>query len=64
MAPSPRRGWRQPGAVASGQQRIDAIRFNDTTVPTQNDTLAYVLDINHYNGIERPQLRIEAIVNA
>jgi len=50
--------------VASGQQRIDAIRFNDTTVPTQNDTLAYVLDINHYNGIERPQLRIEAIVNA
>lgn len=50
--------------VASGTQRIDAIRFNDTTVPTQDDTLAYVLDINHYNGVERPQLRIEAIVSA
>ena len=50
--------------VGCGTQRIDAIRFNDTTVPTSNDTLAYVLDINHYNGIERPQLRIEAIVSA
>ena len=50
--------------VGSGSQRIDAIRFNDTTVPTQNDTLAYALDINHYNGVERPQLRIEAIVHA
>lgn len=50
--------------VASGQQRIDAIRFNDTTLPTADDTLAYVLDINHYNGVERPQLRIEAIVSA
>lgn len=50
--------------VASGTQRIDAIRFNDTTIPTQDDTLAYVLDINHYNGVERPQLRIEAIVGA
>jgi single-stranded-DNA-specific exonuclease len=48
--------------VASGQQRMDAIRFNDTTLPTPDDTLAYVLDINQYNGIERPQLRIEAIV--
>lgn len=48
--------------VGSGAQRIDAIRFNDTTVPTAEDTLAYVLDINHYNGVERPQLRIEAIV--
>lgn len=48
--------------VASGTQRIDAIRFNDTTIPTADDTLAYVLDINHYNGVERPQLRIEAIV--
>lgn len=51
-------------SVGSGSQRIDAIRFNDTTVPTQNDTLAYALDINHYNGVERPQLRIEAIVHA
>lgn len=50
--------------VASGQQRIDAIRFNDTTPPTADDTLAYALDINHYNGVERPQLRIEAIVSA
>lgn len=50
--------------VASGQQRIDAIRFNDTTLPTADDTLAYALDINHYNGVERPQLRIEAIVSA
>ena len=50
--------------VASGTQRIDAIRFNDTTIPTADDTLAYVLDINHYNGVERPQLRIEAIVSA
>ena len=50
--------------VGSGSQRIDAIRFNDTTVPTQNDTLAYALDINHSNGVERPQLRIEAIVHA
>ncbi|MFM8340573.1 MAG: single-stranded-DNA-specific exonuclease RecJ, partial [Fluviibacter sp.] len=50
--------------VASGQQRIDAIHFNDTSVPTADDTLAYVLDINHYNGVERPQLRIEAIVRA
>ena len=49
--------------VASGQQRMDAIRFNDTTLPTPDDTLAYVLDINQYNGIERPQLRIEAIVH-
>ena len=49
--------------VANGQQRIDAIRFNDTTVPTMEDTLAYALDINHYNGIERPQLRIEAIIS-
>ncbi len=49
--------------VASGQQRLDAIRFNDTTQPTSDDTLAYVLDINHYNGVERPQLRIEAIVS-
>ena len=50
--------------VGSGSQRIDAIRFNDTTVPTAEDTLAYVLDINHYNGVERPQLRIEAIVSS
>ena len=50
--------------VGCGAQRVDAIRFNDTTVPTQDDTLAYVLDINHYNGVERPQLRIEAIVSA
>lgn len=50
--------------VANGQQRIDAIRFNDTTIPTADDTLAYALDINHYNGVERPQLRIEAIVSA
>lgn len=50
--------------VASGQQRLDAIRFNDTIVPTADDTLAFVLDINHYNGVERPQLRIEAIVRA
>ena len=50
--------------VGCGTQRIDAIRFNDTTVPTQDDTLAYVLDINHYNGVDRPQLRIEAIVSA
>lgn len=50
--------------VANGQQRIDAIRFNYTTIPTADDTLAYALDINHYNGVERPQLRIEAIVSA
>lgn len=50
--------------VANGQQRIDAIRFNDTTIPTADDTLAYALDINPYNGVERPQLRIEAIVSA
>ena len=50
--------------IGSGQQRIDAIRFNDTTLPTENDTLAYALDINHYNGVERPQLRIEAIIPA
>ena len=48
--------------VGSGSQRIDAIRFNETTIPTGDDTLAYVLDINHYNGVERPQLRIEAII--
>lgn len=48
--------------VGSGSQRIDAIRFNETTIPTADDTLAYVLDINHYNGVERPQLRIEAII--
>lgn len=48
--------------VGNGSQRIDAIRFNETTIPTADDTLAYVLDINHYNGIERPQLRIEAII--
>lgn len=48
--------------VGSGSQRIDAIRFNETTIPTADDTLAYLLDINHYNGIERPQLRIEAII--
>lgn len=47
--------------VGCGTQRIDAIRFNATTVPTMDDTLAYVLDINHYNGVDRPQLRIEAI---
>jgi hypothetical protein len=40
---------------------MDAIRFNDTTIPTAQDTLAYALEINHYNGVERPQLRIEAI---
>ncbi len=50
--------------VGSGSQRIDAIRFNDTTIPTSDDTLAYVLDINHYNGVDRPQLRIEAICPA
>lgn len=50
--------------VACGQSRIDAIRFNDTTLPTSNDTLAYALDINHYNGVDRPQLRIEAICPA
>lgn len=50
--------------VACGQSRMDAIRFNDTTIPTQNDTLAYALDINHYNGVDRPQLRIEAICPA
>lgn len=50
--------------VACGQSRMDAIRFNDTTIPTQNDTLAYALDINHYNGVDRPQLSIEAICPA
>ena len=50
--------------VACGQSRMDAIRFNVTTIPTQNDTLAYALDINHYNGVDRPQLRIEAICPA
>ena len=47
--------------LSCGQSRMDAIRFNDTTVPTAQDTLAYALEINHYNGVERPQLRIEAI---
>lgn len=50
--------------LSCGQSRMDAIRFNDTTVPTAQDTLAYALEINHYNGVERPQLRIEAIVGA
>jgi len=47
--------------LGCGQSRMDAIRFNDTTIPTAQDTLAYALEINHYNGVERPQLRIEAI---
>ena len=50
--------------LGCGQSRMDAIRFNDTTIPTAQDTLAYALEINHYNGVERPQLRIEAIVSA
>ena len=47
--------------LGCGQSRMDAIRFNDTTIPTPEDTLAYALEINHYNGVDRPQLRIEAI---
>lgn len=47
--------------LGCGQSRMDAIRFNDTTLPTPDDTLAYALEINHYNGVDRPQLRIEAI---
>lgn len=47
--------------LSCGQSRMDAIRFNDTTIPTTQDTLAYALEINHYNGVDRPQLRIEAI---
>jgi single-stranded-DNA-specific exonuclease len=43
--------------LGCGQSRMDAIRFNDTTIPTAQDTLAYALEINHYNGVERPQLR-------
>jgi single-stranded-DNA-specific exonuclease len=50
--------------LGCGQSRMDAIRFNDTTIPTAQDTLAYALEINHYNGVERPQLRIEAICPA
>ncbi|MGI9142487.1 MAG: single-stranded-DNA-specific exonuclease RecJ [Fluviibacter sp.] len=50
--------------LGCGQSRMDAIRFNDTTIPTAQDTLAYALDINHYNGVDRPQLRIEAICPA
>ena len=50
--------------LGCGQSRMDAIRFNDTTVPSAQDTLAYALEINHYNGVERPQLRIEAICPA
>ena len=50
--------------VGCGQSRMDAIRFNDTTIPTAQDTLAYALEINHYNGVDRPQLRIEAICPA
>ncbi|MEN9902776.1 MAG: single-stranded-DNA-specific exonuclease [Pseudomonadota bacterium] len=47
--------------LGCGPSRMDAIRFNDTTIPTPEDTLAYALEINHYNGVDRPQLRIEAI---
>jgi single-stranded-DNA-specific exonuclease len=50
--------------LAFGQNRMDAIRFNDTTIPDQQDTLAYALEINHYNGVDRPQCRIEAICSA
>jgi single-stranded-DNA-specific exonuclease len=50
--------------LGCGQSRMDAIRFNDTTIPTVQDTLAYALEINHYNGVDRPQLRIEAICPA
>lgn len=50
--------------LGCGQSRMDAIRFNDTTIPTAQDTLAYALEINHYNGVDRPQLRIEAICPA
>lgn len=41
--------------------QIEAIRFNDTALPTERDTLAYALEINHYNGVEKAQLRIEAV---
>ncbi len=50
--------------LGCGQSRMDAIRFNDTTIPGEQDTLAYALEINHYNGVDRPQLRIEAICSA
>ena len=50
--------------LGCGQSRMDAIRFNDTTIPSAQDTLAYALEINHYNGVDRPQLRIEAICPA
>ena len=50
--------------LAFGQNRMDAIQFNDTTIPDQQDTLAYALEINHYNGVDRPQCRIEAICSA
>ena len=50
--------------LGCGQSRMDAIRFNDTTIPGEQDTLAYALEINHYNGVDRPQLRIEAICPA
>lgn len=50
--------------LGCGQSRMDAIRFNDTTIPDEQDTLAYALEINHYNGVDRPQLRIEAICSA
>jgi len=50
--------------LACGQGRMDAIRFNDTAIPGEQDTLAYALEINHFNGVDRPQCRIEAICPA
>src|SRR5574343_130920 len=50
--------------VACGQGRMDAISFNDTAIPGKQDTLAYALEINHFNGVDRPQCRIEAICPA
>ena len=46
-----------------GEQRLDAIWFNFSATPGEKIRAAYRLEINEYNGVQTPQLKIEHIVN-
>ena len=49
--------------LRKGAQRLDAIQFNFTETPGNTIRAAYRLAINDFNGVQTPQLMIEAIEN-
>lgn len=49
--------------LRKGEQRLDAIQFNFCEPPGRRIRAAYTLSINDYNGVQTPQLMIEAFEN-